>query len=47
MLGGPKKGLKSRGVHFFYAKGQENHQLGTEFFCTPESSIGNQESEVC
>jgi len=23
---------KSRGLYFFYIKGNENHQLGTEFF---------------
>jgi hypothetical protein len=24
---------------FFYGKGNENHQLGTEFFCTLSNSI--------
>jgi hypothetical protein len=23
----------------FYGKGNESHQLGTDFFCTPENSI--------
>jgi hypothetical protein len=32
---------------FFYGKGQENHQLGTDLFCTPENSISNLESGVC
>jgi hypothetical protein len=26
---------------FLYGKGNESHQLGTGFFCTPENSINN------
>jgi len=30
----------------FYGKGNDNHQLGTGFFCTPYNGISSEESRV-
>ena len=37
------KGGIVRAVDFilFYGKGNENHQLGADFFCTPQNSISS------
>jgi hypothetical protein len=39
--------VRAREYTFFYGKGQESHQFGTGFFCTPQNRISNQESGVC
>jgi hypothetical protein len=31
-IGGEKENCESRGLYFFYGKGNENHQLGTGFY---------------
>ena len=39
--------VRERDYDFFYGKGNDNHQLGTGFFCTPMNSISSEESRVC
>jgi hypothetical protein len=34
-----KGGTVREGDNFFYGKGNENHQLGIGFFCTPQNSV--------
>jgi hypothetical protein len=38
--------VRARDYIFFYGKGNENHQLGTGFFCTPWNSISSYESRL-
>jgi len=39
--------VRAGDYNFFYGKGNENHQLGTGVFCTPQNSIISYESRVC
>jgi exonuclease III len=32
---------------FFYGAGNEDHQLGTSFFCTLENHISSKEGRIC
>jgi hypothetical protein len=47
-LGGTKRGTVRAGDSTsFYGEGNENLQLGTGFFCTPQNSISSSDSRVC
>ena len=39
----PDKGITVRegDYNFFYVRGNENHQLGTGFFCTPQNRVSS------